>query len=333
MAKAVKTIFSERFFRRFAHVFSSHAEAVAIDPSVFNQANVEIPDDRYLELWEAAGKVNPNVGLEVGSQTHAEDLGSTGHALNCATSVSKMLETLHRFIVVYSQSSWIDYSITDSQVMVEYQARYPVASHQRQDAEFAISLILHLLQVKTNQQLRPLRVDFKHDKPDDLTVHKSLFQCPVNFNQSANRIYFAPELLQLAVEQGDERLYEALEPYLERQRQARSDVDELLPRLTQIIAAEFSSGNSPLMIAVSEQLGVSSRTLQRRLKKYGVEFGNLVEEVRQELAVAYVKSSEYSITEVSVLVGYADTSSFSRAFRRWTGFSPQEYRSLKRGGS
>jgi AraC-like DNA-binding protein len=80
--------------------------------------------------------------------------------------------------------------------------------------------------------------------------------------------------------------------------------------------------------AVSGQLGLASRTLQRRLNALGIEFSFLLENVRRDLAMSYMKSSKYSATEVAMLIGYADSASFSRAFRRWAGQTPQQYRAV-----
>ncbi|HCR1321009.1 TPA: helix-turn-helix transcriptional regulator [Pseudomonas aeruginosa] len=77
---------------------------------------------------------------------------------------------------------------------------------------------------------------------------------------------------------------------------------------------------------ICDQLNLSRRTLQRRLKEHGIEFSTLIEDVRRELALSYMKESNYSMTEISLLVGYSESASFTRAFRRWTGQSPQQYR-------
>lgn len=257
MIKTKSTILSENFFRRFADVFSPFIASAGIDPRVVELADIEIPEDRYVALWEAVGREKPNIGLEIGSQTEPEDLGAMGHALHCAPSVPMALETLQRFIVVLSQSSLIGFEAGGAQLTIDYQAADPTIVYRRQDAEFAIAVILRQLQLITDERLLPIRVDFEHDKPTELSVHKTLFQCPIFFNQPINRLYFSPDLLDFPVKQGNERLYQALKPYLERQREARTESDELLPRITRIIAADLSSGVPPLA-AVSDQLGMGA---------------------------------------------------------------------------
>lgn len=324
--KSVRTVLSENFFRRFSEVFAPHLGPLGIDPRVLERADIEIPGERYVALWEAAAQPNPNVGLELAMQTEFDDFGALGHAQGCAASIEAALRTLHRFIVVFAQESLFDFAIDAHTVMVEYRVVAPTILQRRQDAEFAIASVLRMLNLLTGCSLRPLRMDFEHPRPADTSVHKRLFQCPLYFNQPSNRIHLPADILQLPVLRSNERLYRALEPYLERERQERSASDELLAQITRMIAADMSSG-APSLMDICERLGLSRRTLQRRLKDQGIEYSALVEDVRRELALAYIKDSDYSMTEISLLVGYAESGSFTRAFRRWTGQSPQQYRS------
>ena len=326
--KFAHTIFSETFFQRFEKVFAPHLNTVGVDPRVLEHADIEIPEDQYLALWEAAGRVNPNIGLEIGSQLERNDIGALGHALFCAPNVGKALETLHRFIVVYSQDSRINYEIVKDRVLVEYTVADPALLQRRQDSEFAITAILMQLRQITGTELPPIRVDFEHPKPINTASHKRLFKCPIHFNQPVNRLHLPPEILPTPIPEGNERLYLALLPYLEHQRAARSTTDDLLSKVTRIIIAKLHQG-APTLTAVSSELGLSCRTLQRKLNGKGVEFSYLLEDVRRELALTYIQDATLSITEVSTRLGYAESGSFSRAFRRWTGQSPLQYRATR----
>ncbi|AZC18413.1 MULTISPECIES: AraC family transcriptional regulator [Pseudomonas] len=323
--RSVRTVLSEGFFRRFSEFFAAHLAPLGIDPRVLQRADIEIPGEQYLALWEAAGQQHPAIGIELGSQTEADDFGAMGHAIHCATSVEQALQTLQRFIVVFAQESVIELALDTRPAHVGYRVIAPTVPYRRQDTEFAISSILRQLNLVSGQSIKPLRVDFEHGKPADITPHKRVFQCPLYFNQDANRLYLSQDTLRLPGTHANERLYRALEPYLEREREARSLDDQLLAQITRMVAAALSSGNLSLP-QISQQLGLNRRTLQRRLKEQQIEFSSLIEEVRRELALSYMQSSDYSVTEISLLVGYSESSSFTRAFRRWTGQSPQQYR-------
>ncbi|MFD2640978.1 AraC-like transcriptional regulator QhpR [Pseudomonas japonica] len=327
--KSVRTVISENFFRRFKSVFAPHLGALGIDMALLERADIEIPGDQYVALWEAVGTAHPSIGLTLGSQTEADDFGALGHALHCAPSVEKALMTLHTYIVVFAQESSIDYRREGRQLRVDYQVLDTTVVNRRQDAEFAIASILRQLQLITGSDVRPLRVDFEHPRPADVSVHRQLFRCPVFFSQPTNRITLPVEVFDLPVSQGNERLFRALEPYLQQEREQRNVSDELLPQVTRMIALGLASG-LPSLDQVSEYMGLSRRTLQRRLKEQDIEFSLLVEEVRRDLALGYLNHSDYSMTQISLLLGYAESGSFTRAFRRWTGQSPQQFRQAGR---
>jgi len=98
----------------------------------------------------------------------------------------------------------------------------------------------------------------------------------------------------------------------------------LVDRVRGAIAAELSRDPSPSKVA--RALGVSERSLQRHLAKHGTTFADLLNDTRREVACAYLREPRWSITEVAFLLGFEDASSFARAFRRWTGNSPTEFR-------
>lgn len=323
--KPLHTVVSENFFHRFHDVFAPHLDSLGVDRRVLERGDIEIPGEQYVALWEAAAQSTPSIGIELGIQTEADDFGALGHALACAPSVEAALRTLHRFIVVFAQGSAFGLEIGARTISVDYRIATPTILPSRQDAEFSITCVLRLLNLLTDCRIRPTRVDFAHARPADTLAHKRIFQCPIYFGQPSNRIYLPKEILHLPAGRSNERLYKALEPYLEQQRRERSDSDELLSQITRMIAASMSSC-APSLAEVCERLCLSRRTLQRRLKEHGIEYSTLVEDVRRELALSYIKDSGYSMTQISLLVGYSESASFTRAFRRWTGQSPQQYR-------
>ena len=82
----------------------------------------------------------------------------------------------------------------------------------------------------------------------------------------------------------------------------------------------------PKLARVAKKLAVSPRTLQRKLRDYGLEFKKLTEDTRRRFAVNYLRDRKHTLTEVAFLLGYSDVSAFNRAFKRWTGTTPMDYR-------
>ncbi|WP_375741687.1 helix-turn-helix transcriptional regulator [Pseudomonas boanensis] len=133
------------------------------------------------------------------------------------------------------------------------------------------------------------------------------------------------ELLDEPLATADLRLYQALLPGLEEERRRRLADTDLTTRIGMVIEANLASGRVGLE-QVATELCMSKRTLQRRLQELDLEFAELVEEIRQALAIELVRQSPRSLTEIAQQLGYNEASSFTRAFRRWTGLSPREFR-------
>ena len=105
--------------------------------------------------------------------------------------------------------------------------------------------------------------------------------------------------------------------------------DELLASVRRAIAESMRDGD-PRLVRVAKKVAMSSRTLQRRLNEYGVDFKKLADDTRRRFALSYLRDRKQTLTEVAYLLGYSDLSAFNRAFKRWTGSTPMKYRKESR---
>ncbi|MDD2058468.1 AraC family transcriptional regulator [Pseudomonas sp. GD03860] len=321
------TIFAENFFRRHKELFAPYLAEAGLDEHILYTPEAEIPVAQYVALWELLGaRVSPSIGLQTGLQTDSSVFGAYGHAIRSAPTMDLVLRCLSHFIVVFTQATNLSVEDDGKHVLVMYQITDPCIVQRRQDAEFSIGAALSVLrEVTRNPLLMPVRVNFEHHAPVDQAQYREAFSCAVHFSQPDNRLYFSRDILDMPVCTADPRLFQALEPFLEAQRKCRAAATHLLSRLGHHIASSLSSGGASLE-QVANSMGIGPRTLQRRLSDHQVEFSQMVEEVRRSLAADYVARNDYSLTEIALLLGYAETSSFSRAFRRWTRLTPQQYR-------
>ena len=101
--------------------------------------------------------------------------------------------------------------------------------------------------------------------------------------------------------------------------------DSLVDRVQSIITNEFRGGD-PSLDRIADQLGLTPRTLQRKLHELGTSHNELLDHMRRQLAMRYLREPEMAICEVAYLLGFSESSSFHRAFKRWTGVTPKEYR-------
>lgn len=326
-ARSRPTIFSESFFLRNAELFAPHLAAVGLDERILRAPDAEIPLAQYVALWEVLGReVSPSIGLQIGIRTRSNELGAYGHAVRSAPSMQLVLRCLSHFIAVFMQGSRVEFEVDDKSVAVVYQITDPLIVQRRQDAEFSLGVGLGLLREVTScPDLKPMRVGFEHAAPADLSVHHEVFGCAVHFNRADNRMYFPSSLLDMPVCTADTRLFHALEPFLEQQRATRAAATDFLGQLGRHVASSLGSGGVSLE-QVAGSMNLSVRTLQRRLADHALDFSQLVEDVRRSLAEGYLAGSDYSLTDIALLLGYSESSSFSRAFRRWHQLTPLQFR-------
>nr|WP_314527324.1 AraC family transcriptional regulator [uncultured Pseudomonas sp.] len=320
------TMYPETSLRRFADQLSPYLAEAGLDMSFFTNPEVECPAAAWVKLLELAGKyVDDSIGLRFGSEIRCLDLGVFGQALRSMERLEDVLQGVSRYIVTRSQAEKVEIGGSDKLLFITYGITDPTIIPRRQDAEFSIAAIMACIRELTASSISPTRVDFEHAAPKNLSFHRELFNCPLQFNQDYNRLYFNKSVLDLPVRSANRRLLQALQPFLEEQRKLRSEPVSLLGDVSQAIAAELGRGRVGVM-QVAESLNMSVRTLQRRLGELDLEFSELVENVRRALAVEYVGNSSYRLTDVALMLGYTEASSFSRAFRRWTELTPREYR-------
>ncbi len=104
--------------------------------------------------------------------------------------------------------------------------------------------------------------------------------------------------------------------------------DELPHQVQHLVAKHLPSGG-PGVEAVAEELGMSVRTLSRRLRERGLSYRRMVDDLRRRLTLEYLKDTDLRVSEIAYLVGYSEVSAFTHAFRRWTGLSPSAFRSAR----
>lgn len=171
----------------------------------------------------------------------------------------------------------------------------------------------------------PLAVHFMHAGPADTGPYEAFFGCPVRFGQPESLIRHDAQALDLPLKSPDPALIALLEQHadglLARLPQPREGVEQVRKAIARVLRQ-----GEPQMDRISRQLGWSPRTLQRRLQEAGTSFRAELNLVRHELALSYLRDPHLQIVDVALLLGYSEHSAFTRAFKEWTGQTPQEAR-------
>jgi AraC-like DNA-binding protein len=204
------------------------------------------------------------------------------------------------------------------------------ARAQRQRCEALLTTVTKIAERATGRADAPLSVAFQHEEPRDTSEHRRIFRAPVSFGCPSCEIVFKADILHAPVASADPNLSEVLDRHV-RELLARLPTSlRFADRVRKALTDAFRSG-PPTLAGLARRLGVSERTLQRRLREEGTTLQVLTDDVRHELSLEYLRDATLSVSEVGQRVGYSSLAAFSRAFRRWRGVSPAAHR--RRTGS
>ncbi|MGI9293532.1 MAG: AraC family transcriptional regulator [Pseudomonadales bacterium] len=172
-----------------------------------------------------------------------------------------------------------------------------------------------------NLPVTRLRCDYP--APPHAECYNSIFQCPIQFNASAIQLFFEADILDQPLPQSSPQSAALYEKLCEEKSISRNQGD-VAWRVWQIVARD--AAEPPALEAAAQELNCSARTLSRKLLTQGWQYQQLIDQVREIRARRYLSDPTLSITQIAQHLGYADSSGFHRAFKKWTGRSPTAFR-------
>jgi AraC-like DNA-binding protein len=292
---------------------------------------IDDPDARMTHadvrsFWEEAVRVTGDeaLGLHLGQQVRPAAYDALGYVFRTSATLGDGLERLARY------HRFLDDAVTLKIERQGERARVvlsPLPSRllSRASADFQLAALVQSARAETGTpDLSPLEVEFAIVAPADDSEHRRLFQSPVRFGCAANACVLALADLARPLRGAERELREVLE------RRVRDVIARLPPTETVSARARSMMGEdlgSPRTTAsaLGRLLGLSERSLHRRLQAEGTTFRALLQEVRREQAERYIREG-VPLIEVAFLLGYSESSAFHRSFKQWTGRTPSAYR-------
>jgi AraC-like DNA-binding protein len=195
----------------------------------------------------------------------------------------------------------------------------------REGAEFMVASWLSSARQMTQQHVIPRSVRFQHPRPERCAEHTRFFGCEVLFGEETSEVVLDSALLTLPVKSADATLGILIDRYAEEMLGRLPAAGDIVERVRKVITEVLRDGE-PSIESLAPRLGLSVRSLQRRLREAGTTYKQVLDQVRHDLALRYLGAGEMSIGEVAYLLGFSEASAFHRAFKRWTGSTPGEFR-------
>jgi AraC-like DNA-binding protein len=297
-------------------------------PDIAGSPTLKLRLSDFVHLFEESARQtgNENFGLWFGNRFLPRDLGMWGYAAISAPTLGAALECLVRLFRYHQESSVMRLSDDrNGLVRLEYRIVAPAIVERRQDAELSLGMFLNVLRECCGCRWSPEEVHFEHPKPSMAREHQTAFGAPVYFSQPTNALLFRPDILARPMPSRDPKLLAVMQTCLEQLGSQPADEDILIDRMRTAIRMKLPSGY-PSFDEIAGDLRASAGTMRQDLQAAGLTYKDIVEDVRRELALSYLKQRHLPFSEIAMLLGYSELSAFSRAFRRWTGASPREYR-------
>jgi AraC-like DNA-binding protein len=304
--------------------------AAGLDLVTARKPTARFPAAAMSKVYELAHSAtnDPSFGLSIAEFVHPTSL----HALGFSLLASSTLESFCRRVVRYFRLVTTNAECQMERTASEYRlVMVPTIDREQyypQDAWMAT--LVRFIREIYRPDFAPLSVDLRRPRPrQKLQQFEKFFRTEVHYGCDANRLIFNLRDMEIELPAGNAELArqndEAVMALL-----ARMDRDDIIARVRALFIELLPSGECDKE-KVAAQLDMSERSLQSKLAARNTSYRNLLNETRQELAVQYIRQGLHSVSEVTYLLGFADISSFSRAFRSWVGVSPSEYRDRSLG--
>ena len=296
-----------------------------IDPDLLNKPGARIPGVSVHRVWSKAAEIidDPCFGLKAHKYWHPSYIHALGYAWLASHSLREAFNRFVRYMRVVSEKAFLKLE-EDSRGFTLLFGFDLLGMRIPAQIDMGMAILIHMCRLNYGKDLKPRAVTIAHAGPPCAAEYNELFGAPVQF-------WAARDSITLSLADVDKYLIGA-NPQLARLNDqvmieylGKLDRDNIIDRVTAVIIDMLPSGGVT-DAKVADQLNMSERSLQRRLNEAGTTFRTLLVEVRKDLAATYVRDPDIELVEISFLLGFSDQSAFSRAFKRWTGNTPTEFR-------
>ncbi len=300
--------------------------ACGLDPAILEDANARVPRSLLLRLWREAGHCSPDphLGLHLGERVRPRAANILTYLTMSSRTLRKGLERLIRYQRILGEGGRLQMSDDGARtfVRIEFGSRELPAT--RDEIEYLTVVLMRFGRWIFGADLALLEVCFSHPAPADTSEYERIFACRPRFGAAESGLWIASADLDRRSIHANPEMARTHEQFAEEYLAGLEDRTVTRQLRTRLLAV-LETGVIDLQ-AAARDLHLSIRTLQRRLRDEGTSYRELVDDLRRDIALSQLRKSDASIEEITYLTGFSELSPFYRAFRRWTGKTPAEYR-------
>jgi AraC-like DNA-binding protein len=282
--------------------------------------------NRFAKLIRRFGRLlgNEAIGLDAANPLHFSSLGAFGNAVISAPNLDAALQVLCRYMRLYADVSFASTTVGEEHVSFEW-AYSPLIVARDVMCDRAARMFLTHMRDLFGPNWAPVQVALQRPRPTDLRPYRNALCADVGFDAPLNRIVLRRSDLDLPNVRADRHAHEVAVALADRMMAERRIPDDLSIRAREDIMHHLVD-EGPNINETARRLGVSPRSLQRRLDELGTNYQRLSDEARQRLAEEFLVQTRLPMGEIAYRLGFANQANLTRACKRWFGASPRQVR-------
>jgi AraC-like DNA-binding protein len=300
------------------------------DPAVFRDSAARLRSSAAdIAARAAAARIaDPAFALRAARCWHPSDLGALGYAWLASSTLRTALQRLERYGRILGEKARFRLESADKGLRLVFDSRRRDAIVAALGTDYALAIVMDMCRMNFGASLRPLSVTLCRARPADPAAWDKFFGQQVRFGAGRDSVLLSRRDADAALPVSNRQIAGTLDAILAKQL-ADLDRSNVAARCKAELLERLASGDTP-DVDIAKSLNMSRRTLQRKLAEADLTYQQLVDDTRRDLALRYIEDPARSITEITFLLGFSGQSAFTRAFRRWTGSAPSDYRARQR---
>lgn len=305
-----------------------------LDEARLGEAGARLSIPRYMRLGHSAIQLTgePALGLRMGQVSRISQAGLAGVAAAQAPTVREAARTLIRFEALYG-SNYRGHSSFHEEAdgaWLRFYSISPYNDYNRFVVDSILSSWLQQLSAVAGSALRAEQIDIEFEAPAYAAQYAPLSEHPVNFGAGVNQLRLSQLSLGLRNPEHCPSTWRHLVLLCERELEQLTRTRSLRERITGLLGPLLNGGREPGLEEVAARLKLPTWTLRRKLADEGTRFRAILNDTRRDLAMTYIRDTELAFGEIAYLLGFASAEAFQRAFKRWNGQTPGEFRRSQR---
>lgn len=300
---------------------------IDIDPTIFESLAARVTTrecDRIIQHAIALTGDN-DLGLHFGESNAPGGGNIVFHLMMSCSTIGDALKKFCIYQKLVTDLIKTTFSIKKDLAVLEHFILDRESQTKRELIEWMLSSIVTYTRLMTGREIPCKEVRVTHQAPKRISEHKRIFQAPILFGQEVNALVFEKRDMDAPLIQSNPHLLAQFEKHAKSILSAMTARSHYTSRVIQVIEQK-SQGTIPKIESVARELGMTVRNLQLKLKEENTSYRMLLDDIRITIAKNHLSDKEISITEIAYLIGFSEPCVFHRAFKKWTGLTPNKYR-------